>query len=83
MSPITEKSWNLNARAVFGCVCVDSVVVTSTAQNVSSHASELLSQEGHVCLDDVHPLSNSHSGLKQIRQRDYELECLMNKMLQD
>lgn len=46
------------------CVCVDSVVVTCTAQNVSSHASELLSQEGHVGLDDVHPLSNSHSGLE-------------------
>lgn len=64
-------------------VCVDSLLVTSTAQNVSSHASELLSQEGHVGLDDVHPLSNSHSGLKQIRHRDYQLECLMNKMLQD
>jgi len=38
--------------------------VTCTPQNVSSHASELLSQEGHVGLDNVHPLSNSHSGLE-------------------
>lgn len=78
MSPIRNKviEFEYWGQSSFW-VCV--LVVTCTAQNVRSHASELLSQEGYVGLDDVHSLANSHSGLKQIQHRDYQLACRMNR----
>lgn len=41
---------------------------TCTAEYVSRHAGELLSEEGHVCLDDVHSVPHCDCGLNHISQ---------------